>query len=479
MIGRFCGQILMVEWFFMLIPLIISIYIKEIMAIIGFAAAIAITAGASALLMFLCRGARSAFYAREGMICVGITWTAVIVFGSLPFFISGEIPSLIDALFETTSGFTTTGCSVVPNAEELSMGILFWRSFTHWLGGMGILVFLLAIAPFSKGSGYTMHLMRAESPGPSFGKLVPKLKQTASILYLIYIALTLIDIFFLLLGHMPVFDAVTLAFSTAGTGGFTVRSDSVAGFGPYIQYVTMIFMIIFGVNFNCYYMLLIKEFRSVLKDEEIRLYLGIVAAAILMTTIANRFRFDTVEESFRVSGFTVASLITSTGFSVVDYDVWSSFPKAVLICVCLTGACAGSTAGGVKCARILILFKTLRRSVRQVLNPQRVQVIKVNGRTIDENTVSNTSAFITAHIIILVLSFVIVSLDAKTIFSAFTATLACLNNIGLGFEYAGPLYNFHDYSILSKLVFCFNMIVGRLEIFPVLMFFSRSTWKHR
>ena len=479
MVGRFCAQILTVEWFFMIPPLILSICDHEPQAVFGFGITMAALVPVIALLFALCRGAKSGFYAREGMVCVGISWIAMTLAGSFPFWLSGEIPHYIDALFEITSGFTTTGCSILNDIESLSRGILFWRSFSHWLGGMGVLVFLLAIAPFAKGSGYTMHLMRAESPGPAFGKLVPKLKKTASLLYLIYIGLTLLDLVLLLAGHMPFFDAITTAFSTAGTGGFAIKNDSMAGYSPYIQNVTTVFMILFGVNFSCYYMLLLGHIRSVFRYEELRLYLGIVASAIVLVTLNIRGMFDSTGQALHHAAFTVASIISSTGFATVDYDLWPSLSKGVLLCICMIGACAGSTGGGLKCARLLILVKSLVRNIGQVLNPQRVQVVRSNGALVSEQTIANTSAFLSAYIIIIMASFMAVSLDNYTMGTNFSAVLACINNVGPGFDSVGPTCSFSGFNPLSKLVFCFDMLVGRLEIFPILILFSKSTWKHK
>lgn len=479
MVGRFCAQILTVECFFMIPPLLISIFDHEPQAIFGFGITMAALVPVIALLFALCRGAKSGFYAREGMVCVGISWIAMAFAGSFPFWLSGEIPHYIDALFEITSGFTTTGCSILNDIESLSRGILFWRSFSHWLGGMGVLVFLLAIAPFAKGSGYTMHLMRAESPGPSFGKLVPKLKKTASLLYLIYIGLTLLDLVLLLVGHMPFFDAITTAFSTAGTGGFAIKNDSMAGYSPYIQNVTTVFMILFGVNFSCYYMLLLGHVKEVFRYEELRLYLGIVAAAILLVTLNIRSMFESTGQALHHAAFTVASIISSTGFSTEDYDLWPALSKGILLCIAMIGACAGSTGGGLKCARLLILVKSLVRNIGQVLNPQRVQVVRSNGALVSEQTIANTSAFLSAYIIIIMASFMVVSLDNYTMGTNFSAVLACVNNIGPGFDSVGPTCNFSGFNPLSKLVFCFDMLVGRLEIFPILLLFSKSTWKHK
>lgn len=479
MMGRFCAQILTVEAIFMMLPLLISIFDKTYDAVFGFGVSITIISLTAFALFIICRGAKTAFFAREGMICVGITWMVMSFMGALPFYLSGEIPHFIDALFEITSGFSTTGASILTDIETLSRGILFWRSFSHWLGGMGVLVFLLAIAPFGRSSGYTMHLMRAESPGPSFGKLVPKMKQTALILYLIYIFLTAANLFFLLIGGMPFFDAVTTALSTAGTGGLTIKNDSIAGYSPYIQYVCTVFMILFGVNFSCFYMIVTGHVKSVLKYEELRLYIGLMVCSIILITLNLRGSFTDSEDAFRHSAFTVASIISSTGFVTVDYDTWPAFSKGIILCLSMVGACAGSTGGGLKCARLLILIKSLRRNIRQILNPQRVQVVRTNGEMLAEQTVANTSAFLAAYVIIVFASFLLVSLDNHDMGTNFSAVLACINNTGPGFAGVGPSCNYAGFSSLSKLVLCFDMLMGRLEIFPILILFSRSAWKHR
>lgn len=397
--------------------------------------------------------------------------------GSLPFYISGEIPSYLDALFETVSGFTTTGASILSEVEILSKGILYWRSFTHWLGGMGVLVFVLAVGAFGESSkGFTMHLLRAESPGPQVGKLVPKMKKTAEILYLIYMILTIVNIVFLLLGGMPLFDSVCTAFGTAGTGGFGIKNDSIASYSSYIQNVCTVFMLLFGINFSCYYMLLLRQFYSVFKDEELRLYLGIVLGSIVLITLNVRGFYGTLEETVRHAAFQVASIVTTTGFATTDFDLWPSFSKAIILGLMVIGASAGSTGGGFKCARVLIVVKSLRRNLRRAISPQKVQVVRINNHMIDEKVLENTNAYLSAYVIILFISFILVSIDKFSITTNITAVLSCFNNIGPGLEAVGPTCNFGDFSWLSKLVLIFDMLAGRLEIFPILILFSRSTW---
>jgi len=480
MMGKFIGLLLMVESIFMMPALLISLCMKEQSSVMGFTVTIVILWVLGLLLKLLCRGAKKSFFAKEGLVCVGLGWLIMSLLGCLPFFLSGAIPSFVDALFEIVSGFTTTGASILEQIEGLPYGILYWRSFSHWLGGMGVLVFLLAIPLRGEGgSGFTMHLLRAESPGPNVGKLVPKMKQTAQILYILYIALTILNVVFLLLGGMPVFDAVCTAFGTAGTGGFGIKGDSIAGYSPYIQNVCTVFMLLFGVNFSCYYLLLLGQVKNVLKDEELRMYLGIILASILLIIWNLRGFYDTMEETVRHVAFQVASIISSTGYATTDFDLWPGFSKAILLSLMIIGACAGSTGGGFKCGRALLVVKNMLRSVRQLIRPQRVQVVRMNGQTVDEKVLANTNTYVAAYVIIIIASFLLISVDGFSITTNLSAVLACFNNIGPGFEAVGPTCNFASYSIFSKLVLIWDMLAGRLEIFPILILFSRTTWRQR
>ncbi len=480
MIGRFLAQILFIEALFMIPALIISLCCGETATVGSFLITLAVIVALAGILALLCRGAASAFRAREGMVCVGISWIVLSLVGCLPFYLSREIPRYIDAFFEIVSGFTTTGASVVPNVEVLSKGILYWRSFSHWLGGMGVLVFLLAIVPSGKrGEGFTMHLLRAESPGPNVGKLVPRMKSTATILYLLYIALTILNIVFLLLGKMPLFDAVCTAFGTAGTGGFGIKTDSMASYSPYLQNVCTVFMLLFGINFSCYYLLLMKQFRAVFKDEELRLYLGMVAVCIVMIVLNLRGFYGTLADTVHHAAFQVSSIITTTGFATTDFDMWPTFSKAILLCLMVVGACAGSTGGGLKCARVLLLVKSLKRNIQRVMHPQRVQVVRVSGQVVSEKVLDNCNAYLAAYVIIAIVSFAILSLDGFSITTNLSAMLSCFNNIGPGLELVGPTSSFAAYGTLSKLVLILDMLAGRLEIFPILVLFSRNTWINR
>ena len=476
MMGKFIAQILLVEAIFMLPAGFISLGYGEYNAMWSFFATIGITAAVSAGLFLLCKGAPSAFYAKDGLVCVGISWLVLSFFGCLPFWFSREIPAWIDAFFEMVSGFTTTGSSIVPEVEKLSHGIIYWRSFSHWLGGMGVLVFLLAFTG-DAGKGFTLHLLRAESPGPDVGKLVPKMRTTASILYVIYIGMTVLNILFLLVGKMPLFEAVCTAFGTAGTGGFGVKNNSIAGYSPYLQNVTTVFMILFGVNFSCYYLILLRQFKSVFKDEELRLYIGIILVAIVLIVLDIRGMYASLGETIRHAAFQVGSIITTTGYCTVDFDLWPSFSRAILLCLMVVGACAGSTGGGLKVARMMLLMKGLRRNIRQMLNPRKVQVIRNNDSVVSEKTLSNTNAYLAAYVVIIVVIFLIISLDGYSIGTNISAVICTFNNIGPGFEAVGPMCNFAGYSGLSKFVLSLGMLAGRLEIFPILVLFSRSTWK--
>lgn len=480
MMGRLVSQILLVEGVFMLPALCISLYNGEWMAAKAFAYTLFIIAVVAAVTFLVCKNAEKKFYAREGLVCVSISWILMSLLGCLPFYFSGEIPHYIDALFEIVSGFTTTGASILSDVESLSKGILYWRSFSHWLGGMGVLVFLLAVVPVGgKSNGFTMHLLRAESPGPNVGKLVPRMGKTAKILYCMYILLTILNVVFLLVGGMAFFDAVCIAFGTAGTGGFGLRNDSIASYSPYIQNVCTIFMILFGVNFSCYYLLLLRQWKAVLKDQELRLYIGVIVGSVALIAWNIRDMYTGFGETLRHSAFQVASIVTTTGFATTDFDLWPSFSKAILLFLMVIGACAGSTGGGLKCGRFLLLLKILRRNIRQVLNPQKVSVVRNNGQMVNERILDNTNAYLAAYVFIILFSFILISIDGLSVTTNVSAVLACFNNIGPGLDAVGPTCNYSVYGVSSKLVLIVDMLAGRLEIFPVLILLSKHTWKRR
>ena len=482
MMGRLNALILAVTAVFMLPALFISLYYGEYGSVHSFGITIGIILAVAGILALLSRNAKKDFFAREGIVCVGTSWVIMSALSCLPFVLSGAIPNYFDALFEMVSGFSTTGASIIRDLSVIPKGIIYWRSFSHWFGGMGVLVFLLAIVPIGgKNEGFTMHLLRAESPGPDVGKMVPKMRQTALLLYVSYFVLTVLCFAFLLFGQMPVFDAVCITFGTAGTGGFGILNDSMASYSPYIQWVVTVFMLLFGINFSCYYLLLLRKFRSVFKDEELRLYLGIVAVSIVLIVInlirSPDFGNMPLSDTVRHAAFHVASVITTTGYTISDYDCWPAFSKTVILILMCIGASAGSTGGGFKCARVLLLFKSVRRNLSQILRPQKVKAVRVSGKVVSERILSNTATYLVIYVFIVIISTLLISVDNFSVETNISAVLACFNNIGPGFDAVGPVSNFADYSIFSKLVLTVNMLAGRLEIFPILLLFKAEAWK--
>lgn len=415
------------------------------------------------------------FYTKDGCVAVALSWLALCIFGSVPFVLSGSIPHPIDAFFETVSGFTTTGSSILTDVEVLPHCILMWRSFTHWIGGMGVLVFLLSLLPLA--GGYHMNLMKAESPGPSVSKLVPKVQQTAKILYSIYIGMTFLQIVLLLIGNIPLFDTLCIAFGTAGTGGFGIRNDSMGSYSTYCQIVTTIFMILFGVNFSAYYLILTKKIRQALKFEEVRYYFGIIAAAVLVIGLNTMHLFQNLGVSIQQAAFQVGSIITTTGFSSADFNQWPALSKTILVLLMFVGACAGSTGGGIKVSRILILCKAARKEFQLYLHPNAVKKIKMDQKTITHDILRSTNIYLTLYLLIFAVSILLVSLDNFDMTTNFTAVTATLNNIGPGLEIVGPMGNFSSFSYFSKCILIFDMLAGRLEIFPLLLLFFKGTWK--
>ena len=415
-------------------------------------------------------------YAREGFVIVALSWIMLSIMGALPFLISGEIPSFTDALFETISGFTTTGASILKDVESLSHCAIFWRSFTHWIGGMGVFVFVLAVLPLT--GGHNIHLMRAESPGPSVGKLVPKVRNTALLLYGIYFVMTVVEVVFLLFGGMNLFDSLTISFGTAGTGGFGIRNASFAEYRPFVQYTVAVFMILFGVNFNVYYFLLIRKFRDAVKYEELRYYLLFIVSSVVLITYNIRHLFPSLEAAFRHAFFQVGSLITTTGFSTTNYDLWPSFSKGILVVLMFVGACAGSTGGGIKVSRIMLLAKTVIKEMIYFVHPRSVRKIKLNGRQIEHEALRSTNVFLFTYILIFVTSCLLISLDNFDLVTNFTAVTATINNIGPGLAQVGPVENFSLFSGFSKYVLMFDMLAGRLELFPMLVLLNPGTWKY-
>ena len=409
------------------------------------------------------------FYTKDGCVAVALSWFALCISGAVPFVLSGAIPHPIDAFFETVSGFTTTGSSILTDVEVLPHCILIWRSFTHWIGGMGVLVFLLAVLPLSGGSN--INLMKAESPGPSVGKLVPKVRHTARILYIIYFGLTLLEFIILVMAKMPVFDAVNTSFATAGTGGFGIKNDSIGSYSVAIQWIVTIFMILFGVNFNAYYLLFFGSIKKALSMEEVRVYFGIILAAITAITINIYSMCSGVWDAITKSAFQVGSIITTTGFSTTDFNLWPQTSKTILVLLMFVGACAGSTGGGIKVSRFVILIKTIIKELNSYIHPRSVKKIKVEGKPVEHEVIRSVNVYMITFILTFVVSVFLVSLEGKDLTTNFTAVAATINNIGPGLELAGPTHNFGHFGILSKIVIVFDMLAGRLELFPMLLLF--------
>ncbi len=468
------GWILKFQAAFLLVPCIVSIAYKEKS---GFA--FIISAIISFLVGVLCtikKPKNRSFYAKEGFVSVACGWIALSVSGALPFIISGEIPNIFNALFETISGYTTTGATILSDVESLSKCVLFWRSFTHWIGGMGVLVFVLCILPLADGNN--MHLMRAESPGPSVGKLVPKMKSTAMILYGIYIALTVLQCILLLFGKMSFFEAITTSLGTAGTGGFGIKNSSMAEYSPYIQNVVAVFMVIFGVNFNIYFLLLVRKPKEILQSEELRTYLGIVLVATLIIGFNISGSFASIWESMQQAFFQVASIITTTGYATTDFNYWPSLSKFVLVALMFVGGCAGSTSGGIKVSRIVIACKNLKNEIYSFVHPKRVQIIRLEGRKVGNDVVKSVNVYLVLYALIFAVSVFLISIENGSFETNFTAVAATLNNIGPGLDGVGPMANFGHFSPFSKCVFMFGMLAGRLELVPMIILFSPWVWKN-
>lgn len=473
MIKYLLGYLLKTEGLLMLLPCLVAVIYQEkegfyylfcatLCALVGF-------------IISRQKPVNTVFYLKEGCIITALSWIFMSLFGCLPFYLSKEIPSFVDAMFETISGFTTTGASILSDVEVLSHCALFWRSFTHWVGGMGVLVFILAIMPMTNGS--SMNLMKAESPGPSVGKLVPKIRSTARILYLIYLVMTIVQIILLLIGKMPAFDAVTISLGTAGTGGFGIKNDSLASYSSYIQWVVTIFMILFGINFNAYYLILIKNIKSVFSLEEVRYYFYIVIGAIgiifvhLLQTATSAFR------ALTDASFQVASIISTTGYATTDFDQWSGTCKTVLVLLMFTGACAGSTAGGMKISRITILIKSIFKELHSYIHPKSVHHIKMEGKKIDDDVIRGANAYMATFMLIFAASVFLVSFEDHDFVTNFTAVATTINNVGPGLELVGPTCNFGFFTPFTKIVLMFDMLAGRLELFPLLLLFSPALWK--
>ena len=470
------GKISVVESVLLILPLLVSIIYAELHDASVFALTIVLSAAVGGILILLTRRHNHVIYAKEGFAIVAGAWILISVIGAVPFTLSGAIPSYVDAFFETVSGFTTTGASILKNVEELSKGVLFWRSFTHFIGGMGFLVFVMAIIP--NVTDRSIHILKAEVPGPVVGKIVPKIKDTAKILYLIYVAITVLEILMLILGGMPVFDSVVHSFGTAGTGGFGIKFDSIASYNPYCQWVIGVFMLIFGVNFNVYYLILIRKFKDVIKSSELWCYLSIVGVSTALITFNNIEAYKKLSISFRQSFFQVSSIITTTGYSTADFDRWDGLSKTVLFILMFIGACAGSTGGGLKVSRVIMLFKIVSREIKRLLHPRAVTSIHLEGKRVDENTIGGVSHYFVVYIICFVAVFLLISFEPFGLETNISATAACFNNIGPGFGGVGPAMNYAAYTGFSKVILSFAMLLGRLEIFPIIIAFSPSVWKN-
>lgn len=470
------GRILLVEAILLMLPAAVSIIYSD-----GVLSSFAITIAAltvAGLLATRKKPKNKSIYAKDGYVIVAFTWILMSLFGALPFTLSGHIPSFVDAFFETVSGFTTTGSTILSNIEALPKSLLFWRSFTHWIGGMGILVFVIAIMPKTENS--SMHVMRAEVPGPTVGKLVSKLGASARILYGIYCAMSAIMTVMLIAGGMPVFDSIVNTFATAGTGGFGILNNSIEGYQSlYAEMVISVFMLLFGINFNLYYLFLIRRFKQALKSEELRWYFGIIAGSVLIIAVSLITSRHTAGESFRHAFFQVSSIITTTGFSSTDFGTWPIIAQVVLVFLMFVGACAGSTGGGIKVSRLVILVKSGMRDIKKAINPRSIETVKVDRQTVEEPVVKSVSVFFATYIIVIAISSLIVSLDGRDLTTTFTAIIACIGNIGPGLGAVSPAGNFAHFSVLSKIVLSFDMLAGRLELIPMLMIFTPYAWSKK
>ena len=473
MISHILGWILLFEAGFLLLPVVTALCYREWEVILAFLWTIAACVVCGGLLAFR-RPKNQALRARDGFVVVSLSWIVISLFGALPFLLSGAIPSYLDAVFETVSGFTTTGATILSEIESLPHAILFWRSFTHWVGGMGVLVFIMAFVPL--GGGRNMHIMKAESPGPSVSKLVPRVRTTALLLYSIYLGITVLEVIFLLCGGMTLFEALCTTFSTTGTGGFGVRNDSLGGFSPYIQIVVGVFMLMCALNFGAYFLALRGRWREAL-NTELRTFLAIVAIAVAVVTVNIRSMYATAGESLRHAFFAVASIVTTTGFTTVDFDLWPHLSRTVLVFLMLIGACAGSTGGGVKVSRVIIWCKGAVRGLRNAAHPKEVRRIHIDGKPVDESVVSATFAYLACFVLVFACSVFLVSIDGHDLVTNFTAVAATIGNVGPGLSAVGPTCNYLFFSPLSKIVLIFDMLAGRLELLPMLLLFTPATWR--
>lgn len=469
------GHILKFESAFLMLPALVGLLYREKEGIpFLLVAVLCLLLG---LFLTRKRPASSTLYTREGFVTVALSWIIMSIFGAIPFVLSGDIPSYVDALFETISGFTTTGASILTDVEALSHASLFWRSFTHWIGGMGVFVFIMAILPLMGGS--TMNLMKAESPGPSVSKLVPHVKDTAKILYGIYIAITLCEIILLCAFGMPLFDALTTSFGTTGTGGFGIKNDSIAGYSPALQIIVTVFMILSGVNYTFYFCLLSRRIKDAFRIEEVRWYFFIILASAGVIAYNTNQLYPTVSETLRHAFFQVGSIITTTGYATTDFDLWPPMSQTILVILMFVGACAGSTGGGMKVSRLVILFKTIRKELSLIIHPREIRKIRMDGHVVEHATLRSTNVFLVIYFVILLCSTLLISVDEFDFTTNFTAVTSMLNNIGPGLNLVGPTQNFSIFSVFSKFVLMFDMLAGRLELFPLMILLMPSTWRKK
>ncbi len=467
-----------IEGLLLLIPVFVSVIYKEYQ-IAGKMAIIAIAFALIGMVFTRKKPRKIDIFAKDGLIIVGITWIIFSIIGAIPFYVTGSIPSFIDAFFETVSGFTTTGSTILTDIESLSKGILFWRAFTHWIGGMGVLVFVMAIIPLAGRN--SMSIMKAEVPGPTVDKLVPKAKQTAKLLYIIYIGLTGLEVVLLMIGKMPLYDSVVHAFATAGTGGFSIKSASVGYYqSAYIDWVVTIFMVLFGINFNLFYLAILNKFNRIARSEELRVYLAIIVVSTLLISINVYSMYNSISDSLRYSAFQVASIITTTGFMNTDFNLWPQFSKSILLILMIVGACAGSTGGGVKVSRIIIIAKHMRIELKKIIHPRSVSNVKVDGKIVENNVIRSVSGYIMIYFMLILFSFLLISINGFDFETSITSVITCINNVGPGLgSLVGPIGSFSMFSDFSKIVLSIDMLLGRLEIFPILILFSPRIYKRR
>lgn len=478
MIFYMVGNIVKLEAVLLLLPLLVSLYYNEMNCVSAFSVTLIAAAAIGVALTLLFKPKNKIIYAKEGFIIVTLAWIFLSVIGAAPFLISGEVSNFFDAFFETVSGFTTTGASVLPDVEKMSHGILFWRSFTHWLGGMGVLVLIMAIIPTD--SGRAIHILRAEMAGPVIGKIVPKIKDTAKILYFIYFVITVVEMGFLFFGGMPLFDSAVHALGTAGTGGFGIKADSLAGYSPYLQWVITVFMLIFGINFNLFYLLLIRKFKPVITNHELWVYAGIVVVSAGIITASIYPLYNNFSDSVRHSFFQVAAIVSTTGYSSTDFNLWPDLARNIIFVLMFFGGCAGSTAGGLKISRLMILFKSIQKDIRHLLHPRSVASVKLEGKPLDNTILHSVTTYFSIYIVLIAATFLLLSFEPNFNFEAnITASVSCCNNVGPGLGLVGPMAGYGGYSNFSKFVLSIAMLFGRLEIYPVLLALYPRTWRKK